>query len=135
MFDVGFWEISLILVLALLVLGPERLPVAARKVGYWLGKGRRYIEGVKYEVGKELDSAELKRLLHNQSIQIEELQNKFSQGTNEINNDVQNVFETDEVEGRSESQYEILEEDDDEMDDEYDDEIDQPVKEVVDKSQ
>lgn len=133
MFDVGFWEIGLILVLALLVLGPERLPGAARKVGYWVGKGRRYIEGVKHEVGKELDSAELKRLLHNQSIQIEELQNKISQGTDEITGEVQNAFDTDEGENKPEPEYEIIEEDDDDgMDD---DELHEEPDSVVDKPQ
>ncbi|MCK5263138.1 MAG: twin-arginine translocase subunit TatB, partial [Gammaproteobacteria bacterium] len=46
MFDVGFWEILMILILALVVIGPERLPGAARTLGLWVGKGRRYIEGV-----------------------------------------------------------------------------------------
>ncbi|MDH5473446.1 MAG: Sec-independent protein translocase protein TatB [Gammaproteobacteria bacterium] len=116
MFDVGFWEIALILVLALIVLGPERLPAAAKKVGYWVGKGRRYIEGVKYEVSKELDSAELKRLLHNQGVQIEELKNKLNQDAGEMKNSMQNIFDTQSTEKKPESQYEILEED--HMDDE-----------------
>ena len=78
MFDIGFWEILLILVLALVVLGPERLPQAARSVGYWVGKARRYVEGVKHQVETEFDSSELKRLLRNQEVQIKELQNKMT---------------------------------------------------------
>ena len=93
MFDIGFWEIALILVLALVVLGPERLPGAAKKVGYWVGKGRRYIEGVKNEVSKELDSTELKRLLHNQSVQLEELKNQVNRTTHDVNDDMQNVLD------------------------------------------
>lgn len=131
MFDVGFWEISLILVLALLVLGPERLPGAARKVGYWVGKGRRYIEGVKHEVGKELDSAELKRLLHNQSVQIEELQNKINQGADEIGSELNTAIDTGKDEKKSEPEYEIIEEDDD-MDDE---EIHDSSRSATDKTQ
>ena len=96
MFDIGFWEISLILVLALVVLGPERLPGAAKKIGYWVGKGRRYIEGVKHEVSKELDASELKRLLHNQSVQLEELKNQGKQATHDVYGDRQNVGETEE---------------------------------------
>jgi sec-independent protein translocase protein TatB len=80
MFDIGFWEILLILVMALIVLGPERLPQAARSVGYWVGKARRYVEGVKDQVESEFDTTELKRLLHNQDVQIKELQNKVIGG-------------------------------------------------------
>lgn len=78
MFDIGFWEILLILVLALLVIGPERLPAAARTAGYWVGRARRYIEGVKSEVEQEFDVTEFKRLMHNQEVQINELQRKLS---------------------------------------------------------
>ena len=84
MFDIGFWEILLILVLALVVIGPERLPGAARKVGYLIGKGRRYIEGVRSEVESELDVSEFKRMLHNQEVQINELKQQLQEGADEI---------------------------------------------------
>ncbi len=77
MFDIGFWEVLLIVVLALIVIGPERLPGAARKAGYWFGRARRFIEGVRNEVESDLDLGEFKRLLHNQEIQINELQRKI----------------------------------------------------------
>ncbi len=77
MFEIGFWEILLILILALLVIGPERLPAAARTVGFWFGKARRYVEGVRDEVSQEFDFSELKRLIHNQEAQINELQQKL----------------------------------------------------------
>ena len=79
MFDIGFWELFLILILALLVVGPERLPKAARTVGYWLGKARRYVEGVKEEVASEFDVTELKRMVHNQEVQINELQSQLKE--------------------------------------------------------
>lgn len=79
MFDIGFWEIFLILILALLVVGPERLPKAARTAGYWLGKARRYVEGVKEEVASEFDVNELKRMIHNQEVQINELQSQLNE--------------------------------------------------------
>lgn len=79
MFDVGFWEIFLILILALVVIGPERLPAAARTLGMWVGKGRRYIEGVKSEVEQEFDITEFKRVIRNQEIQLNELQQKVGQ--------------------------------------------------------
>ena len=70
MFDVGFLELVVIMVLGLLVLGPERLPKAAQTIGYWFGKTRRYVEGMKSQVEAEFDTTEVKRLLRNQEVQI-----------------------------------------------------------------
>ena len=84
MFDIGFWEILLILVLALVVIGPERLPGAARQAGLFIGKARRYIEGVRSEVESELDVSEFKRMLHNQEVQINELQQQIKSGIDDI---------------------------------------------------
>ena len=88
MFDVGFWEILLILVLALVVIGPERLPGAARKAGYFVGKARRYIEGVRSEVESELDVGEFKRMLHNQEVQINELQQQIKTGVDDVGSEI-----------------------------------------------
>jgi sec-independent protein translocase protein TatB len=88
MFDIGFWEILLILVLALVVIGPERLPGAARKAGYFFGKARRYIEGVRSEVESELDVSEFKRMLHNQEVQINELKQQLQDGVDKVGRDV-----------------------------------------------
>ena len=100
MFDIGFWELFLILILALLVVGPERLPKAARTVGYWFGKARRYVEGVKEEVASEFDVNELKRMIHNQEVQINELQSQLNE-TVSLNDDKSTSVEPD---------YEIIEE-------------------------
>lgn len=88
MFDVGFWEILLILVLALVIIGPERLPAAARQAGYFVGKARRYIEGVRSEVESELDVNEFKRMLNNQEVQINELQQQLKTGVDKIKADL-----------------------------------------------
>ena len=88
MFDVGLWEILLILVLALVIIGPERLPGAARQAGYFVGKARRYIEGVRSEVESELDVNEFKRMLHNQEVQINELQQQLKSGIDEVKSDL-----------------------------------------------
>ena len=100
MFDIGFWELFLILILALLVIGPERLPKAARTAGYWLGKARRYVEGVKEEVASEFDVNELKRMVHNQEVQINELQSQLNE----------TVSFDEKPQAPSEPDYEILEE-------------------------
>jgi sec-independent protein translocase protein TatB len=67
MFDIGFWELLFILVITLLVVGPERLPRVARSAGLWLGKVRGFIVTVKADIDKELAAEELKRTLAKQA--------------------------------------------------------------------
>jgi len=58
MFDIGFWELILIAVVALVVVGPERFPGMVKKAGYWVGQFRRMANAVKSEVQLEVDKAE-----------------------------------------------------------------------------
>ena len=68
MFDIGMLEIGLIAVVALLVIGPERLPAVARTVGFWFGKTRKFIVSVQDDFNRELvKSEELKKLVDEQS--------------------------------------------------------------------
>ena len=62
MFDIGFSELVVIGVVALLVLGPERLPRLARDAGRWLGRARRYVNRVREEIDREVELSELRRL-------------------------------------------------------------------------
>lgn len=66
MFDFGFWEIILILMVALVVVGPERLPGLARTAGLWIGKAKRMVSDVKAEIDQELAADELKKALNKQ---------------------------------------------------------------------
>ena len=66
MFDVGFFELVLIAVVALLVVGPERLPKLARTAGMWLGRGRRFINSVKDDIDREIKADELREILEKQ---------------------------------------------------------------------
>lgn len=66
MFDVGFWELVVIGIVALLVLGPERLPVVARTAGLWYGKVRHFVGTVKADIDRELKAEELKRIVQEQ---------------------------------------------------------------------
>jgi len=59
MFDIGFWELMVIGVLGLLVLGPERLPVAIRTIRSWISSARKFSENVKTELSEELRINEL----------------------------------------------------------------------------
>lgn len=62
MFDIGFSELLVIGLVALLVLGPERLPRVARTAGLLLGRLQRYVNDVKADIQREMHVAELKRL-------------------------------------------------------------------------
>jgi len=75
MFDIGFAEIIFIMVIALLVVGPERLPRIARAAGLWLGKLRGFVSSVKADIDKEIAAEELKKVLGKQasSPELEEL--------------------------------------------------------------
>ncbi len=67
MFDIGFWELTVIAVVALLVIGPERLPKVARTAGLWAGRMRGFVMSVKADIDKELRAEELKRIMDEQA--------------------------------------------------------------------
>lgn len=68
MFDIGFSELILIGVVALLVLGPDRLPGAARVAGLWLGRIKRSFNTIKEDVERELGADDIRRELRNEGI-------------------------------------------------------------------
>jgi len=92
MFDIGFWELCLIAVVALLILGPERLPVAARTAGLWIGKARRMIGNVKSEIDRELQLDEVRKRLREEEDKLKEstglgdLEGLADNTLNDINN-------------------------------------------------
>lgn len=61
MFEIGFWEMVMVGVVALIVVGPERLPGLARTAGRWIGKARRMFAEVKADVDRELHLEEIKQ--------------------------------------------------------------------------
>ena len=62
MFDIGFSELMLIAVVALLVIGPERLPKVARTVGHLFGRMQRYVNDVKADISREMALDDLRKL-------------------------------------------------------------------------
>jgi len=78
MFGIGFSELLLVGLVALLVLGPERLPSAARTAGLWLGRFRRAFNNIRQEVEREIGADEIRRQLHNEAILERERQFKES---------------------------------------------------------
>lgn len=67
MFDIGALELLLIGVVALIVVGPERLPKLARTAGLWVGRARRAFTSVKEEIDREIKAEELKEILRKQA--------------------------------------------------------------------
>lgn len=68
MFDIGVFELFIVATLALIVLGPQRLPQVARTAGLWLGRLRRSYNNLKLEVEREVGMDEIRRQLHNEQI-------------------------------------------------------------------
>lgn len=82
MFDIGFWELTLVGLVSLVVIGPERLPGFVRVTGFWLGKARRTVASVKQEIKEELYAEDLRRTLTKNSptAEIQDLIDKTSVG-------------------------------------------------------
>lgn len=72
MVDIGFTELLTVGVVALLVLGPDRLPVAARTCGLWLGKIRRSLGAIQSEIKEELRVEELKQAAERKRKELEQ---------------------------------------------------------------
>ena len=71
MFDIGFWELVLVGLMALLVFGPEKLPRVAREAALWVRKARTMVSSVKEEIDRELELQELKETLASQKKLLE----------------------------------------------------------------
>lgn len=63
MFDIGFWELVVVAVVALIVVGPERLPKLARICGLWLGRANASLQAIKKDIARELHAEELQQAL------------------------------------------------------------------------
>jgi len=88
MFDFGFWEVAIVMVVALLVVGPERLPALAGQLGKWVGKARKMVASVRSDIESEIKSAELKEILEKQQGEIGELKEMLKSTQNEIENEI-----------------------------------------------
>lgn len=80
MFDIGFSELLVVAIVALVVLGPERLPKAARFAGLWVRRARAQWHSVKDELERELASEELKRSLHDTQEALRETERRVREG-------------------------------------------------------
>ena len=106
MFDIGPSELILIFIVALLVIGPEKLPSAVRTAGLWIGRFRRSFHKIKAEVEKELNADEIKRQLHNESIlsEVENAKSKAQKFASDIEKAASGTTDEDETDLRLQPQ-------------------------------
>lgn len=91
MFDSGFLELLVITLIALIVVGPERLPGLARKAGELIGKARAFVANTKADIEKEIEATEMKDMLSQQKEQIEELRNMMASTKQSLNEGADNL--------------------------------------------
>jgi len=89
MFDVSFSELMLIGVVALIVIGPERLPKVARTVGHLLGRAQRYVNDVKSDIRREMDADAFRDLKN----QMDDAASTVRNSVNETRDALQNPLE------------------------------------------
>jgi sec-independent protein translocase protein TatB len=92
MIDFGFDKIALIGVVALIVIGPERLPRVARTVGHLLGKAQRYVSDVKAEVNRSIELEELKKMKTQFEDAAHDVQSSVAQELNEAQADMNKAW-------------------------------------------
>lgn len=90
MLDIGFMELLLVAIIALVVLGPERLPQAIKTTAYWVGKIRRSFQSVKDELEREIDADGIRRQIHNEAVmkEIEKTRDQFRTEMNSLKESV-----------------------------------------------
>jgi len=88
MFDIGFSEIMVIAVVALVVLGPEKLPKTARTLGHLFGRLQRYVSDVKADINRELELDELRKLQGQVKTAAREFETSMASATQEVQSDV-----------------------------------------------
>ncbi len=89
MFDIGFWEVFVIGIIALFVVGPERLPDLARKAGMYYSRLSRFISGVKADIDREMGAGNLRELKEVQD-QFRQAQQDFKSAGNSIMESIPN---------------------------------------------
>lgn len=88
MFDVGFSELILLGIVALVVLGPEKLPHAARMAGAWLGRIRRTVIDIQAEIEKEVSAAELKQRMNDEIARLKAATNPIEEEIKAVENTI-----------------------------------------------
>jgi len=84
MFDIGFSEIVVIAVVALIVIGPERLPKTAKTLGLLFGRLQRYVADVKADINRELELEELRKLQHDVQSAAKDIETTMTNAAQEL---------------------------------------------------
>jgi sec-independent protein translocase protein TatB len=92
MIDLGLSKLALISVVALVVIGPERLPKVARMVGTLFGRAQRYINEVKSEVSREIELEELRKMHTDMQQAASDVQESFSQTVSDVESDLHSTW-------------------------------------------
>ena len=77
MFDFGFWELALVLIISLIILGPERLPIFASQLGLWLKKIKDFANNVKTSIENESRMSDLKKIIDEQKEELSEIKDSI----------------------------------------------------------
>lgn len=93
MFDIGFSELMVIAVVALIVIGPERLPKVARTLGHLVGRMQRYVNDVKADISREMELEELKKLQASVQDAAQSMQQAVTKEINETGSQLQQIAE------------------------------------------
>ena len=93
MFDMGFTEMMLIGIVALIVIGPERLPGVARTAGKYLGRLKRFVSSVRADVEQELRADELREILAQQQKELNTLRHSMNEAGLEIEKEAEALQE------------------------------------------
>ena len=88
MFDIGFSELLVIGIVALVVIGPEKLPRLARTLGHLAGKLQRYVSDVKADINREIELDDLKKMRDSMQQAASEFQGNFAAEVNKTVEDV-----------------------------------------------
>src|SRR5512146_2237647 len=91
MFDVGFSEIVVIMVVALVVIGPKRLPAVARSMGQWWGRLQRYINRMKMDVTASMELEDLRELERKVKAEAEALERSVQQAGNDLDHEMRQL--------------------------------------------
>ncbi|MDY7540196.1 Sec-independent protein translocase protein TatB [Undibacterium sp. RTI2.1] len=93
MIDLGISKLALIGVVALIVIGPEKLPKVARMAGTLFGRAQRYINEVKSEVSREIELDELRQMHKDAQEAVQDVGQSIAKGLSETQNDIRSAWQ------------------------------------------